>query len=480
MVVLYILLPIVIAFAAVILIRAAMFKPPEEKTRNPEQIIFDYDASITALQELIRCRTVSYSDPAMEDDAEFEKLIGLIPRLYPEVYRVCTLIRLPGRALLLKWEGTDHSQPSVLMSHYDVVPANEESWTKPPFDALIDENGIMWGRGCVDTKLTFNGIMFAANHLIAQGFKPKHDLYFAFSGSEEVYGSGAPNIVDWFEQQGISPAFVLDEGGAVVENVFPGVNQPCALIGVAEKGLMNLEFRVSSSGGHAASPKPHTPIGILSRACCRIENHPFKMHISSPVAEMFNTLGRHSTFIYRMIFANLWCFGGILDILSKKSGGEMNAMLRTTAAFTQAEGSPAPNVIPPSASFVANLRLNPNDSIDSAMEYIKRIVADENVQITVGKGAFNPSVVSKTHCPAWDMLAETVEETWPGCIVSPYLMVQCSDSRHYGRISNHVYRFSAADFTADEISSIHGNDEHIRVNVVKRTVEFYIRLMLKC
>jgi len=480
MIVLYIILALIAAFAAIILIRAAMFRPPVEKAQKPEEVSFDHDAAVSALQELVRCRTVSYYDSSLEDDTEFEKLISLLPKLYPEASRVCTLTRLPDRALLFKWEGMEHSEPSVLMAHYDVVPVNEEGWTKPPFDANIDENGVMWGRGCLDTKHTFNGIMFAANHLISQGFKPKQDIYFAFSGGEEINGPGAINIVDWFEKQGITPSLVLDEGGAVVENIFPGVNRPCGLIGTAEKGMMSLEFRVSSEGGHASSPKPHTPIGILSKACCRVENHPFKMHITGPAAEMFNTLGRHSTFIYRLIFANLWCFGGILDMLSKKSGGEMNALLRTTVAFTQASGSQAPNVIPPSASFVANLRLNPHDNIDSAVEYIKRIVADENVHFTADKTAINPSAISQTNCTAWDRVAETVAETWPGCIVSPYLMVQCSDSRHYDRISNHVYRFSAADMTADERSCVHGNDEHIRVEVVKRAVEFYIRLMRKC
>jgi carboxypeptidase PM20D1 len=480
MVVLYIIFALIVSFVVIILVRTAMFKPPAEKAVKPEEVNFDHDAAISALQELVRCRTISFQDPSLEDDAGFEKFTELLPKLYPEVARVCTLTRLPGRALLFKWEGMEHSEPSILMAHYDVVPVNEESWTKPPFDALIDENGVLWGRGCQDTKLTFNGIMYAANHLISLGFKPKQDIYFAFSGSEEIFGSGSPNIVDWFEKQGITPVLVLDEGGAVVEDIFPGITRPCALVGIAEKGMMNLEFRVSSAGGHASTPNPHTPIGILSGACRRVEDHPFKMHITAPVAKMFDTLGRHSTFFYRLIFANLWCFGGILDILSKKSGGEMNAMLRTTVAFTQASGSKAPNVIPPSASFVANLRLNPHDSIDSAMEYIKRIVSDENVQLTVGKGAVNPSVISETHCSAWDRIAETASETWPGCIVSPYLMIQCSDSRHYGRISNHVYRFSAADLTAEERSSIHGNDEHIRVEVIKRTVEFYIRLMRKC
>jgi carboxypeptidase PM20D1 len=59
-------------------------------------------------------------------------------------------------------------------------------------------------------------------------------------------------------------------------------------------------------------------------------------------------------------------------------------------------------------------------------------------------------------------------------------MVACSDSRHYGKISDHVYRFSAADLTNEERGSVHGNDEHIRVEAVKRAVEFYIRLISRC
>lgn len=480
MIVLYIVLAIIASLLVVILIRTAMFKPPVESEREIEDVEFDSDNAVRALQELVRCRTISYYDSALEDDAEFDKLIGLLPELYPEVCRECSFIRLPDRALLFKWEGIRHDEPSVMMSHYDVVPVDEAKWTKPPFGAVIDDNGVLWGRGCVDTKLTFNGILFAANHLISQGFRPNQDIYFAFSGGEEINGLGAVNIVDWFETNGITPALVVDEGGAVVENVFPGVTRPCALVGLAEKGMMNLEFSVSTEGGHSSSPKPHTPIGILSKACCRVEKKTFRMHISGPAADMFDTLGRHSSFVYRMIFANLWCFGGVLNLLSKKSGGEMNALLRTTVAFTQASGSQAPNVIPPTASFVANLRLNPYDTVDSAVEHIRRVVNDDSVNLTVMPMAINPSAISEAECPAWDMVATTILETWPGCIVSPYLMVACSDSRHYGRISNHVYRFSAADLTADERAGIHGNDEHIRVEVIKRAVEFYIRLISKC
>ena len=474
----YVILGLVAVFLAVILIRACMFRPKKQPPVSYQEISLDREKAVNALAELIKCKTISYSDPSLEDDAEFEKLVDLLPQLYPKVFEICEFTRLPGRALLLRWPGKHDDAPAVMMAHYDVVPVNEEHWEKPPFDGII-EDGILWGRGTLDTKGTLNGILCAADHLIRQDFQPENDLYFAFSGGEEVNGPGAPNIVQYFVDHKITPALVVDEGGAVVENVFPGVKTPCGLIGIAEKGMINAQFRTLSAGGHASAPKPHTPVGVLSKACTRVEGHPFKMHITKPAAAMFDTLGRHSSFLYRLIFANLWCFSWVLDVLGKTSGGEMNALLRTTVAFTQMEGSSARNVIPPEAKMVANMRLNPDDSVASALAYLQQAVKDPNVEITALE-CHEPSRISQTDCPAWDKVATTVLETWPGCIVSPYLMVQCSDSRHYGRISDKVYRFCAMALSAEERATIHGHNERIPLETICKAVEFYIRLLQKC
>ncbi len=474
----YIIGGLIAAFLAVILIRAALFRPKSQPITDPIPVEFDHQAPIDALAALIQCKTVSNHDPSLEDDAEFEKLIALLPGLYPNVFATCSFDRLPDRALLFRWPGKTADAPSVMMAHYDVVPVDEEKWEQPPFSAVI-KDGHMWGRGTLDTKGTFNGVLSAANHLIAKGFVPQNDVYFAFSGGEEVNGKGADNIVQFFVDHGITPALVVDEGGAVVENVFPGVKIPCGMIGIAEKGMMNVRYSVLSNGGHASAPRPNSPIPVLARAVNRLESHPFKMKLNRPAALMFDTLGRHSSFLYRVIFSNMWCFGWVIDLLGRSSGGDMNALTRTTVAFTQMEGSTARNVIPTEAAVVSNMRLNPEDSVASAKEYLVKTVADPAVSVTVLE-SFEPSRISQTDCPAWDTVAVAVAETWPGCIVCPYLMVQCSDSRHYGRISDHVYRFSAMDLTAEERRSIHGNNERIRLETICKSVEFYIRLMQKC
>ncbi len=474
----YVILVLLAAFVAVVTVRTIAFKPKSQPVTEAKPIELDREGCIQALRQLVMCKTISHDDHSLEDDAEFEKLVAMLPQLYPNVFVACTMQRLPDRALLLRWPGKTAGDPAVMMSHYDVVPVDEEKWEKPPFAGIIEE-GVLWGRGTLDTKATFNGALSAANHLIGKGFIPEHDIYFAFSGGEEVNGKGAPNIVNYFVENQIHPALVLDEGGAVVENVFPGVSVPCGMVGIAEKGMINAQYRCASNGGHASSPKPHTPVGILAAACKRIEDHPFKAHIEGPAALMFDTLGRHSTALYRIIFANMWCFGWIIDLLGRLSGGEMNALVRTTVAFTQMEGSSARNVIPTEATRVSNIRLTPHDSMASALAYLKKTVKNDEIEITALE-SHEPSPVSQVNCPAWEKVASSVAENWPGCIVTPYLMVQCSDSRHYRDLSDHVYRFSAMAMTKEERASVHGNNERITLDAIVKAVEFYVRLLEKC
>jgi carboxypeptidase PM20D1 len=180
-----------------------------------------------------------------------------------------------------------------------------------------------------------------------------------------------------------------------------------------------------------------------------------------------------------MIFANMWCFGWVIDLLGRLSGGEMNALMRTTVAFTQMQGSSARNVIPTEATMVSNMRLNPSDDVRGALAYLKKVAKDDRVEITALE-CHEPSPVSEVDCPAWEKVASSVAENWPGCIVSPYLMVQCSDSRHYRDLSNHVYRFSAMALSKEERASIHGNNERIPLETITKAAEFYVRLLKKC
>ena len=473
----WILIPIFVIFIAVVLIRTLMFKPEKIENKSTYPVFVNGEKATHDLGEMIKCKTISHRDASLDDADEFEKFEKLLPELFPGVYAKCSFEKVGTRGLLLRWKGKSPDAPSVFMSHYDVVSVEEADWEKPAFEGIVD-NGVLWGRGTLDTKGTLNGILQAAESLISEGFTPKNDIYFAFGGNEEVNGDGSYGIVQLFKERGITPGLVLDEGGAVCTGVFPGVTSPIALIGIAEKGMVNVQYTVKGGGGHSSSPTANGPVARLSKACLNVEKATFKYIVSTPTKEMFNIVGRHSTFLYRMIFANLWCFGPVLALYAKLTGGEMNAVVRTTTAFTQMEGSKGVNVIPPMATMSSNHRIIPGESVESVVEHIKKAVNDDKVEVSVINGN-NPSVISQTNCEAYDRVRSTVAETWQDTIVTPYLMVAGSDSRHWGEISDKVYRFSAMALSKEERGYIHGNNERIPFATISRTVEFFYRMMKK-
>ena len=89
-----------------------------------------------------------------------------------------------------------------------------------------------------------------------------------------------------------------------------------------------------------------------------------------------------------------------------------------------------------------------------------------------------PASVKKSE--GWQRLCAAVRSTWPEAIVSPYLMLAGSDSRHYGRISRNVYRFGPLELTKEERGTIHGNDERVPLHKLIKCAEFYLRLIRSC
>ncbi len=468
---------LVVIFIAVLLLRTLRFTPAAQQEVEIPPISLNEEKIVADMADMIRCKTVSNRDASLVAWDEFTKFQNLLAERFPRIHESCTLTKLGKTGLLYHLKGKSDAAPSVCMSHYDVVPVEEDGWEKPAFEGIL-ENGELWGRGTLDTKGTLCGVMEALEQLLGEGYVPTNDLYLSFSGEEEIDGDSCREIVKYLLEKGVTPAMVVDEGGAVVDNVFPGVDGQCALIGISEKGNVSMDLSLESQGGHASTPPPHTILGQLSQAAVAIENHPFPRHLTRPVAEMFDTLGRHSSFLYRMIFANLWCFEPVLDMICRKSGGELNAMMRTTVAITRMQGSKAYNVLPPSASMGINVRLMGGDTIESAVAYLKSVIKNDSIAIRVVDGG-NPCAVSETSGAAWETLKTAIRQTWPEALVSPYLMMAGSDSRNYCAISRHVYRFSAMHLSKAQRAMIHGHNERVPVETLLRTVEFYVRLLQK-
>lgn len=427
------------------------------------------------MSALVSKKTVSSPDPDGWDKTEFEAFRSLLPTLYPETHRVLELNLIDGHAMLYRWKGKAQGDSLVLMSHYDVVPADDAGWTRPAFSGDIYD-GKVWGRGTIDTKCTLVCAMEAVEALVKEGFVPEHDVYLSFGHNEETSGGGTPAIVRFLSEQGVKPGIVVDEGGAVVEGIFPGIRKPLAMVGVAEKGVSNIELSVVSSGGHSATPPKKGAAWRLARAIIRLEKRPFKPHFPAATLDMFRRLAPHANFGFRLVLANLWLFEPLLRLVFSSSGGELNAICRTTTVVTMLEGSQAANVLPARTRAIVNIRIAIGDNHDELMAGMRRVIDDPHVELR-SIVAGEPTAVSRLNGPAFDALSETISDVYPEAIVAPYIVLGGTDARHYSSVSSTVYRFSPFTFSKAERASMHAINEAIPIASLAKGVEFYIRLI---
>ncbi|MCR5188019.1 MAG: M20/M25/M40 family metallo-hydrolase [Treponema sp.] len=445
----------------------------------------DKEKIVNDMCRMIQCKTVSNIDDSLVDWEEFEKFRALLREIFPNIYSSCEFFRVGKSGIVHKLSGSqgNSGHAIVLMAHYDVVPAEKEKWTFEPFAGdLVD--GYIRGRGTMDTKGTLCACLEAVEIGLKAGWKPKQDLYLCFSGEEEINGDSCKNIVEWFEKQEISVDFVLDEGGAIVENVFPGVSKRCAMVGTAEKGSVYMDIEIKGNAGHASAPPKHSALGLAAKVICQIEKKACPAELTMPVRQLFKIMSKNNKNpLLKFLFGNLWLTKPLVKLASSLMGGELNALMHTTCAVTMCQGSKAYNVLPSSAVIGLNLRLLGSDSVEKTkarIEKIARKAVGKKAQISLKMvSENNPSIESKTDCQQWNTLEKVINKTWPDILVSPYLMMACSDSRHYCRITDKVYRFSGMFMSKEDRAMIHGVDERISVETLIETVSFYSNLLVE-
>lgn len=458
----------------VILVRTLLFQPNQVIKVSTENAEIDEKKVVEHFSELIQLKTVSSINPDEMDMTVFKMFQNKLDELYPVVTSTCHKELIGPTGVLYRWKGKDSKQVTVLMSHYDVVPADATSWEKDPFSGLVEE-GVIWGRGTIDTKVTLLGILESSEKLMTEGFIPEQDIYFSFTGDEETSGTTTPEIVETFNKRGINPYLVIDEGGVVLKDVFPGVSKQIALVGIGEKGYLDVEITGTSPGGHSSAPPSKTLTGDIARLITNIEKKSMKSHLTPPVLEMFDRLGRHSTLLYRIIFGNMWLFAPLLKLMFHKQGGQMNALIRTTTAVTKIEGSNAFNVLPPKGSIGVNCRILNTDTVESTLSHLKSLTQSEFEYTKIEVREASP--ITPTDSKQWQLMEEVIGDMWPEAVLSPYLMIAATDSRHYNLISEHVMRFAPISLTEDELNMIHSNNERIRTETVIECVQFYTKLI---
>jgi len=470
---------VLLGLIAVLVVRTLRFTSKQIAISPIAAIAIDESAVATRLSQAVRFQTVSHQDAARIDGNEFLGLHRYLATQFPLVHAQLTREVISQYALLYTWRGSDaHRKPVVLLSHLDVVPiepGTEGQWTQPPFDGRIAD-GFIWGRGTMDDKFGVLAILEAVEMLLHDGVQPQATVYLAFGHDEEVGGdTGAQQIAKLLRTRNVEAEYVLDEGGALTRGLLPGISAPIALIGIAEKGSVSLDLRVHAIGGHSSAPPSHTAVGVVSAAVHHLETEQMPVRFGA-VQRFLDFVGPELPFTYRLVFANLWLFGGLVEHRFTAAPAT-NATVRTTTAATMIDGGVKENVLPTSARAVVNFRILPGDSAQEVIDHTRRAVNDPQVEIQPLRGVREPTTESPIDVAAFTQLARTIREVYPGAIVTPYLTIGGTDARHYAELTKNIYRFTPIVGDPSDLARMHGINERMSVQNYAQAVRFFVQLI---
>lgn len=427
------------------------------------------------LAAAIGCRTLTDASGAPQDPAAFESLHTLLRDRFAATFAACEVYPIEPFALLLRWSGRDTLDPVLLMAHQDVVPAAGQDWSVPPFEGRIAE-GVVWGRGALDDKGSLVAILSALETLIEQGRTPGRDVYVFLGCNEESAGTSAALAAQWFATRSLRLWLVLDEGGAVAHEAFPGVTAPAAVIGISEKGVLDVELEVTGGSGHASMPPRDDAPVRLARALVRLEaDRPAPRLLPTTVA-MVRELGRHARPSMRWALAGAGRSPRLLARVFDRLGPETAAMTRTTTAVTTLSGAGGANVLAERATAHLNVRVQPGDTVAATIDRIRRTVADRSVAVHVVHGS-DPSPLSPATGAQWDQLARVTARIFPDAVCVPYITMMATDARHLTSVSDHVYRYTPIRMNRRDRESIHGVDERIDIEALVDARRWYTEFL---
>lgn len=370
----------------------------------------------------------------------------------------------PGRGnLWARIEGGD--EPAlILLHHMDVVPADEEFWQEDPFSGAV-RDGDIWGRGALDMKTLGIVHLQAFLALHRSGVRPDRDVIFLAVADEEAggfYGAGwlIENRPQLFDDVG----FLLNEGGGGA--IRDGRRQ--VGIEVTQKVPLWLEVTAEGRPGHGSSPPVESAVNRLVRALYRVQTYRSEPRVVPAVERYFRELSEGMEPEWRDRFASIRETirdpESLLELQIDHPG--FHALVRNTCSITVLEGSSKINVVPPSARARLDCRVLPDQDPDEFQETLAGVINDPAVEISRIM-AFTPAV-SSTDTELYRTLTAVSREHYPDAAVIPSVSTGFTDSHFFRDLGIASYGYSPFMIPGDERSGVHGNDERISVENVRR------------
>lgn len=391
--------------------------------------------------------------------------VGLEPQIFTTSapHRAGVSLLIPG--------ADPQRAPLLLTGHLDVVPAPAEGWTHPPFSGLIDEDGILWGRGAVDMKDMVGMILAVLRHWTRTGYVPPRPVAVLLTPDEEAGGThGAHWIVANRPELLFGATDGIGEvGGFSVE--LPG-GQRIYPVQSGEKGLMWVTIKVAGTAGHGSLIHHDNPVEKLVAALHELARHPFEIALTPSMQEFVDTV---SGLVGEPLAL------GDRERLAEQVGGlsrVLGACVRTTLNPTMLSAGFKHNVVPSQAVAGLDIRYLPGTR-DEVLERVLSILPPgaelefQHDDIAV-ETPFDGRIV--------DAIVNVLGEYDPEAVVVPYLMTGGTDAKAFTSLGLRYFGFSPLRMRPDMDfwPMFHGVDERVPVEALEFGVEVLDAVLHRC
>ncbi|QMU97680.1 M20/M25/M40 family metallo-hydrolase [Microbacterium esteraromaticum] len=391
--------------------------------------------------------------PLAEEIARLLRDAGYSPELYArEPHRASTVIRVPG---------TDRSLPGMVVhGHLDVVPAEPEQWSVPPFEGRISD-GYIYGRGAVDMKDMVAMMVATLLEWASLGISPQRDIVFAFVADEEARGDwGAGWLVETHPElfAGIGASIGESGGHATPLTAADGGTVMLYPIAVAERGTLHAHLRAEGTSGHGSRPCPDSAVTKLLAATNRINTHQWPLELGDTVREYITST--NAALGYQV---DLGSEAGVTEAIDRmgEAGEVARVTSRCSSTTTVLRAGYKVNVVPGVAEAEVDVRCVPG-SFESTRAALAELIGPDVAFTITDPG--EPTDFS-SGSPWFAAMREAVLRHDPDGVVVPYCMGGGTDSKSFRKLGIECFGFVplTADPEGRRLAGLHGIDERVPV-----------------
>ncbi len=414
--------------------------------------------------DLIAIDTSNYGDQSGPGE---RKAAEHVAELLDEVgIEVETVESEPGRTSLIGRWGGDHGDPVLLHGHLDVVPAQAEDWTVPPFAGEV-RDGVVWGRGAVDMK-DFDAMLLSTVRARAQaGAVPSRPLVLCFTADEEAGGAkGAGHLVRTHRDLLETCTVAVGEVGGFSTTVR---GRRLYLVQAAEKGMAWIRLTARGNAGHGSMRHPDNAVTALASAVARIGQHEWPVRLTPTMEILLAAVAE---------LAGTEATPANAEDLIEEFGSAarmLGAVIRSSANPTMLEAGYNVNVVPASASARIDGRFLPGYE-DEFWATLATLAGPDVEMVREVHLAGNETTYDGDVADA--MTAALLAED-PDAMVAPYLMSAGTDGKYWHDLGMRCFGFTPLRLPADlDFTALfHGVDERVPVDSLEFGARVFDRFL---